>query len=109
MQQERDAALLERLAETAEAAVQSSGGCERQPPPAEATGRQVPEDVAVVGFDDIPAASLTRPPLTTVMQDPRLAGRKLVETLVGRIREEPVGSALLPTKLVVRRSCGSAG
>lgn len=70
-------------------------------------GLRVPEDVAVVGFDDIPAASIANPPLTTVMQDPRLAGRTLVETLIGRIRERPVGSALLPTRLVVRRSCGS--
>jgi DNA-binding LacI/PurR family transcriptional regulator len=73
-----------------------------------AAGLRVPDDVAVVGFDDIPAASLTNPPLTTVMQDARLAGRTLVETLVGRIREEPVHSALLPTRLVVRKSCGSA-
>lgn len=73
----------------------------------QAAGLRIPEDVAVVGFDDIPAASIANPPLTTVMQDPRLAGRKLVETLIGRIREEPVGSTLLPTRLVVRRSCGS--
>ena len=73
----------------------------------ENAGLKVPDDVAVIGFDDIPAATLTNPPLTTVMQDPRLAGRKLVETLIGRIREQPMGSALLPTRLVVRRSCGS--
>lgn len=72
-------------------------------------GLRIPEDVAVIGFDDIPAASLMQPPLTTVVQDPRLAGRKLVETLLGRIREAPVGSTLLPTRLVVRRSCGSQG
>jgi DNA-binding LacI/PurR family transcriptional regulator len=70
-------------------------------------GLSVPKDVAVVGFDDIPAAGITNPPLTTVMQDPALAGRKLVETLIGRIREAPVGSALLPTRLIVRQSCGA--
>ena len=42
-------------------------------------GRAVPADVAIVGFDDIPAASLSSPPLTTVTQDARQAGRSLIE------------------------------
>lgn len=70
-------------------------------------GRSVPEDVAVVGFDDIPAASLARPPLTTIQQDIRGAGERLVETLLadiaGRTRPDP----LLPTRLVVRGSTGT--
>lgn len=70
-------------------------------------GLRIPEDVAVVGFDDIPAASMSSPPLTTMAQDAGLAGRQLVETLIGRIREEPGGSVQLPTRLIVRRSCGS--
>jgi DNA-binding LacI/PurR family transcriptional regulator len=67
-------------------------------------GRRVPEDVAVIGFDDIPAAGLANPPLTTVAQDVGAAGRTLIETLLGRIRDKPVIDKVLPTRLVVRRS-----
>jgi DNA-binding LacI/PurR family transcriptional regulator len=73
----------------------------------QAAGKRIPEDVSVIGFDDIPAASSASPPLTTVMQDARLAGRTLVETLIGRIHDRLVGPAPLPTKLVVRKSCGA--
>lgn len=71
-------------------------------------GMNVPYDVAVVGFDDIPAASLANPPLTTVAQDTTLGGRRLVEMLLARIRGEAVSSMVLPTQLVVRRSSGEA-
>jgi len=67
----------------------------------------VPGAVSVVGFDDIPAATLANPPLTTVMQDTRLAGEVLVETLLRSIRAEPAQDRTLPTRLVVRRSCGA--
>jgi DNA-binding LacI/PurR family transcriptional regulator len=69
----------------------------------------VPGTVSVVGFDDIPAASLANPPLTTVMQDTRLAGEVLVDMLLQSIRGETVPNRTLPTRLVVRRSCGAAG
>lgn len=67
-------------------------------------GRLVPRAVAIVGFDDLPAASLASPPLTTVMQNPRRAGQVLVETLLQQIAGDAVGNAVLPVQLVVRGS-----
>ncbi len=69
-------------------------------------GIAVPGDVAIVGFDDIPAAGLANPPLTTIAQDSGLAGRQLVETLLARIGNREVASTMLPTQLIVRRSSG---
>ena len=70
-------------------------------------GIDVPARVSVVGFDDIPAASLTHPQLTTVMQDTRRAGEMLVDTLVQLVCGGRAGNRMLPTKLIVRRSCGA--
>ena len=67
----------------------------------------VPTQVAIVGFDDIPAATLTNPPLTTVAQDTRLAGDVLVDTVLAQIRGEPTVAKTLATRLVVRQSCGA--
>jgi len=68
---------------------------------------EVPGQVAVVGFDDIPAATLTNPPLTTVAQDTRLAGDVLVETVLSQIKGEPAEARTLKTRLIVRQSCGA--
>jgi DNA-binding LacI/PurR family transcriptional regulator len=68
-------------------------------------GLRVPEDVAVVGFDDIPAARIATPALTTIRQDTVRAGELLVDTLVRLTNDESVESRRLPTELVVRRSC----
>jgi len=70
-------------------------------------GRRVPEDVAVVGFDDLPMAGFAKPALTTVAQDTKLAGEKLVDALLAQINGEPTGSLMLPTQLVIRQSCGA--
>ena len=70
-------------------------------------GRAVPNDVAVVGFDDIPAARHFNPPLTTVRQDTRRAAEQLVGNLLQLIAGESVDSTLLEPTLVVRASCGS--
>jgi DNA-binding LacI/PurR family transcriptional regulator len=68
------------------------------------SGVEVPRQVAVAGFDDIPAASLTNPPLTTVMQDTRRAGELLVETLLRQINGEPASNSVIPTKVILRKS-----
>lgn len=71
-------------------------------------GLAVPGDVALVGFDDIPAAASARPPLTTVAQDTTLAGRLLVEAVLRQLEGLAAPDAMLPARLVVRRSCGAA-
>ena len=70
-------------------------------------GLAVPGDVAVVGFDDIVAAAHFSPPLTTVHQDTELAGEMLVDNLLRLISGESLDSALVPPRLVVRKSCGA--
>ena len=69
-------------------------------------GISVPEQVAVVGYDDIPVASFANPPLTTIKQNTQLAGEILVDSVLKRIRGQEVSAQLIPTTLVVRSSCG---
>jgi LacI family transcriptional regulator len=74
-----------------------------------AAGKSVPDDMAVVGFDDIRIAELLSPPLTTVRQDMvgigQAAGRALVEQIENPDVTPPV--LTLPVELVVRASCGA--
>lgn len=67
-------------------------------------GKRVPEDVSIVGFDDLAAARMAEPAITTVAQDTRLAGETLVETLIAKIEDRAPESVLLPVRLVVRAS-----
>src|SRR4051794_16386641 len=69
-----------------------------------ARGRSVPDDVAVVGYDDVALAALASPPLTTIRQDTGLAGRLLAENLLQQIRKHAVTSVSIPAELVVRES-----
>jgi DNA-binding LacI/PurR family transcriptional regulator len=66
-------------------------------------GRSVPE-TAVVGFDDIPAASLASPPLTTVTQDSRGAAEALIDTVIESVETGAAEHKLLPVRLTVRES-----
>jgi len=75
-------------------------------------GRRVPEDIALVSFDDIPIAAAVEPALTTVRQPIRRLGAMAVEVLVGLLKgppeaEPPIQKIILPTELVVRKSCGA--
>ena len=69
-----------------------------------AHGRRVPDDVAVVGYDDVAIARYSDPPLTTIRQNGPLAGRLLAENLIQRLRTGVVTSVLIPAELVVRKS-----
>lgn len=69
---------------------------------------RVPQDVAIVGYDDIPQASRSEPPLTTVRQPIQKMGRMAVELLIEILRHHPSAPQhiLVETELVVRKSCG---
>jgi LacI family transcriptional regulator len=76
-------------------------------------GLRVPQDVAVVGYDDIPLAAFASPPLTTVRTDPMGYARQAVQRLVAQLRggESPAEMVTVADapRLVVRASCGASG
>lgn len=74
-----------------------------------ASGLRVPEDVSVVGCDDISAAAHTSPPLTTIAQPKYRIGQAAVQVLQRSLQGKEINSlrhALLPCSLVVRKSAG---
>ncbi|MFD9499407.1 substrate-binding domain-containing protein [Streptomyces sp. NPDC060035] len=73
-------------------------------------GRRVPEDVSVIGYDDIPEAPYLEPPLTTVHNDFAETGRRALHLLLRQLQgdvESDVRS-LVPVELIVRASAGPA-
>lgn len=72
-------------------------------------GLRVPEDIALVGFDDIPLAAYVDPPLTTVRLPAYELGREAAQMLLTLVEKRPLPRTrvLLDTSLVVRASCGA--
>jgi DNA-binding LacI/PurR family transcriptional regulator len=74
-------------------------------------GLRVPQDIALMGFNDIPLAGMVDPPLTTVKAPADIAGREAMKMLHHLIEGEAPNEdcLLLPTALVIRQSCGCGG
>ncbi|MFE0729845.1 LacI family DNA-binding transcriptional regulator [Streptomyces antibioticus] len=74
-------------------------------------GRRVPQDVSVIGFDDIPESGSFLPPLTTVHQDFAEVGRLCVQAVLRKMRQDDPehGTTLVPTRLVLRESTAPPG
>ena len=68
------------------------------------SGRRVPDDMSVVGFDNIPEAGFLSPPLTTVQQDFSGLGKEAVRLVLAALAGEPCPSRLIPPRLIVRAS-----
>lgn len=73
-----------------------------------ATERRVPDDVAIVGFDDSPIALMAVPPLSTVRQSIEEMGREMVRLILESIdeRDRAPRQVILATELILRGSCG---
>ena len=67
-------------------------------------GRRVPDDVAVVGFDDLEIATRTDPPLTTVHQPIRALGKEMARMLTALLAGQDPNPLILPTRLIQRGS-----
>jgi DNA-binding LacI/PurR family transcriptional regulator len=70
-------------------------------------GYRIPEDVAVVGFDDLAVAPFLNPALTTVRAPTESVGRIAAERLFALLENQALSEAVvLPTEIIFRRSCG---
>ena len=67
-------------------------------------GRRVPEDVAVIGYDNLTVAEESNPPLTTISQNIPMAGRMLAQNLIQFLQSGIVTNVSIPAELVLRQS-----
>jgi LacI family transcriptional regulator len=76
-----------------------------------ACGKRIPEDISIIGFDDIDICRLITPPLTTIHQNPAEKGRVAVEFMLKRLQNEPIekNEIILPVSLVERSSVKNIG
>jgi DNA-binding LacI/PurR family transcriptional regulator len=72
-------------------------------------GLRVPEDIAIVGFDDVPQTKVIIPALTTISQPSEEMGSKATRMLIDQLegKDEQPKQVIFPTTLVVRQSCGA--
>ena len=72
-------------------------------------GLKIPEDIALIGFDNIPTASEMSPPITTINQDIPKMGEVAVNMLIELINEKnkEIENIILPAELIIRESCGT--
>ena len=68
------------------------------------TGRRVPDDIAVVGYDDLSIAERSNPPLTTIRQNIPLAGKLLAQNLIQYLQSGLATNVSIPVQLILRKS-----
>ena len=68
------------------------------------TGRRVPDDIAVVGYDDLSIAEHSNPPLTTIRQNIPLAGKLLAQNLIQYLQTGLATNVSIPVQLIIRKS-----
>lgn len=71
-------------------------------------GLRVPEDISIIGHDDIPLCRYTQPPLTTIRQNRPALGKSAFYALSCQLNGVPLSTHLLHPELIVRASCGTA-
>ena len=69
---------------------------------------QVPEDISIIGFDDLPICAYTMPPMTTIRQDRTQIGKSAYYALSSLMQGTPISTLLLHAQLIVRQSTGPA-